>query len=86
MKAISVKGDDYAALDFERFFRNASVSHLIRDFHDTKSDFKKERPDAELELLDLNLDLDAFLALRHVWGDHDAMKTRNIFLEQTILR
>lgn len=82
---IYVFGDDYSALEFERYFQGESIKNIIERIFDNLEEYDG---DFEVKLYEFERDIDPeFMQfVRKKIQDHDSVKHGNFYFEGEVLK
>lgn len=84
MKIIHVYGDEYAAIEFEKYFKGKRCSDIIQEYF---VDEKEYDGDFEMELMVFNdVDPEFIKFIKQEIMDYDMMKHENFYTEDQVIR
>jgi hypothetical protein len=81
---IYVFGGDYAAVEFEKYFKGKSISEIIREYF---VEDKEYDGDFEMEVIEFDeVDPKFIKFLKKEFLDYDLLKNTNFYLEDQIVK
>lgn len=81
---IYVDGDDYAALEFEKYFKGKSVKEIIERFFEGDEEYDG---DFDMGLYEFkNIDPEFISFIRNEISDYDQSKHSNFYFEDAVIR
>lgn len=84
MKLIYVFGGDYAAVEFEKYFKGKSISEIIQEYF---VEDKEYDGDFEMEVIEFDdVDPKFIKFLKKEFLDYDLLKNTNFYLEDQIVK